>query len=113
MLVRLWCYSRRCFSESTPATTNKSSKIIELLNLPQAPNRATTWSKRQRPKFLAVAGPRFADVDISAQPNPKAAIEMIKETPIVMVDDRAAACDGDGLLGHPRVYINLVRKSKL
>jgi len=75
--------------------------------MPQAPDRAATWSKRQQPKYLAITGPRFANVDISAQPNPKAAIEMIKEAPIVMVETRTAACDGDGPLGHPRVFLNL------
>lgn len=74
----------------------------------QAPNRAEKWSERQRPKDHALQGPRFAGVELGAQPSPLAAIELLKEDPVIIVSGRAVACDGDGLLGHPKVFINLV-----
>jgi uncharacterized Zn-finger protein len=40
------------------------------------------------------------------------AIDLIAEQPIIMVKERVVWCDGgDGHLGHPKVYINLVSLS--
>ncbi|KAG1046164.1 hypothetical protein G6F46_009987 [Rhizopus delemar] len=60
----------------------------------QASNRPTTWSENQRAKADALKGPRFEQTDISTQPNPMAAIELIAEEPIRFVKKRIAHCDG-------------------
>ncbi|PJF16503.1 hypothetical protein PSACC_03690 [Paramicrosporidium saccamoebae] len=75
---------------------------------PQAPNRATVWSQRQRPKNDAMVGPRFIEVNLDSQPRPLSAIELLKQTPVLSIKARTVACDGGGLLGHPKVFINLV-----
>ncbi|KAJ3216701.1 hypothetical protein HDU67_009133 [Dinochytrium kinnereticum] len=42
------------------------------------------------------------------QPNPLAAIELIRKVPIITVSTRRVSCDGGGgALGHPKVFINL------
>lgn len=76
----------------------------------QASNRAGKWSERQRSKENAFQGPRFTGVDLASQPNPLAAIELLKQQSIVVTTARVVTCDGDGLLGHPKVFINLVEK---
>lgn len=53
-------------------------------------------------------GPRFTQIDIAAQPNPLAAIELIKADPIRYVKERQVICKGDNSLGHPNIFINLV-----
>ncbi|KAI8099770.1 zinc-finger domain-containing protein [Halteromyces radiatus] len=74
----------------------------------QAPNRLDTWAPDQRPKKDALVGPRFEQTDLSTQPNPMAAIDLIAEEPIRIVNQRIVSCDGgDAALGHPKVYINL------
>ncbi|KAI8340799.1 zinc-finger domain-containing protein [Chlamydoabsidia padenii] len=74
----------------------------------QAPNRVDTWAPDQRPKKEALVGPRFEQTDLSTQPNPMAAIELIAEEPVRIVHQRIVSCDGgDAALGHPKVYINL------
>ncbi|KAF9282847.1 hypothetical protein BGZ68_005721 [Mortierella alpina] len=95
------------------ATRTLSSSAIVAQNvredLKQAANRDSTWSENQIEKKLAFRGPRFENTDIDAQPQPKAAIELIAEEPIRMVEGRRARCDGGGgALGHPAVWINLV-----
>ncbi|KAG0054292.1 hypothetical protein BGZ83_011497 [Gryganskiella cystojenkinii] len=78
--------------------------------LKQSFNRDSTWSENQIEKATAFKGPRFENTDIEAQPQPQAAIELIAEEPIRMVEGRRARCDGgDGSLGHPAVWINLDR----
>ncbi|KAG0254622.1 hypothetical protein BG011_005620 [Mortierella polycephala] len=78
--------------------------------LKQAANRETTWSENQVDRETIFKGPRFENTDIDAQPQPKAAIELIAEEPIRMVEGRRARCDGGGgSLGHPAVWINLDR----
>ncbi|KAG0253780.1 hypothetical protein DFQ27_007206 [Actinomortierella ambigua] len=85
-----------------------SNLVLNRSNLQQASNRETTWSPNQQPKTEAMKGPRFENTDIAAQPNSKAAIELIAEEPIRMVEGRRARCDGGGgSLGHPAVWINL------
>ncbi|KAF9992315.1 hypothetical protein BGZ65_012389, partial [Modicella reniformis] len=77
-------------------------------DLKQASNREVTWSEHQLAKSVAFKGPRFENVDIEAQPQPQAAIELIAEEPIRLVETRRARCDGGGgSLGHPAVWINL------
>ncbi|GAA5885504.1 hypothetical protein JCM16303_002231 [Sporobolomyces ruberrimus] len=77
----------------------------------QAPNRTTVWSKSQAERTEAMKGPRFEQTAEMFQPRPLAAIELIKEEPIRLIEARVAACDGGGgPLGHPRVFINLDKK---
>jgi len=94
---------KRFFSNGNSLPTDKI--------IPQASNRLTRWSKRQRNKIEAFKGPRFIQVDTEAQPNPPAAIEFIKADPVRLIQCRAVSCNGDGVLGHPKVFINLVRPS--
>ncbi len=47
----------------------------------------------------------------SVQVNKQFAIELIENVPPKKVTERVIACNGGhGALGHPRVYINLVRQ---
>ena len=79
------------------------------LPLQQAPNRATTWSVSQRNRDeLVKTDPRFVGKDLSMQPQPLAAIELIKKQPVSFVHGNIAVCHGtDFVQGHPKVYINL------
>ena len=43
-----------------------SSKPVAV-GIQQSENRATTWSKSQRPKAEAMVGPRFEQADINTQ----------------------------------------------
>ncbi|KAG0366149.1 hypothetical protein BGZ54_005744 [Gamsiella multidivaricata] len=100
-------------SRNVITTRCLSSTIVVAQNirhdLKQAVNRETTWSQHQIEKKEAFKGPRFENVDINAQPQPQAAIDLIAEVPIRMVEGRRAKCDGGGgSLGHPAVWINLV-----
>ena len=55
-----------------------------------------------------MVGPRFEQTNETFQPRPLAAIELIQDEPIRLVEGRTAACDGGGgALGHPRVFVNL------
>ncbi|KAJ1977751.1 hypothetical protein H4R33_006149 [Dimargaris cristalligena] len=95
--------------ESTLPTAPADPTVARLEVLAtQAPNRVATWSANQRPRDLAMRGPRFVQTDIPAQPQPMSAMELIAEEPIRMVEGRKATCDGGGgPLGHPKIYINL------
>lgn len=90
---------------------NKAQTEISQSQVTQAPNRATVWSSRQKPKSEILKGPRFTQIDIQAQPNPLAAIELIKADPIRHFKERQVICKGDSSLGHPNVFINLVNQS--
>jgi NADH dehydrogenase (ubiquinone) Fe-S protein 6 len=95
----------RRFKTTVPSVD--SGNTVDL-NQPQAPNRELTWSKNQRPWSTILNDPRFEQTDLTKQPRPKAAIELIKEIPVIQVEKRIAVCNGGGgALGHPRVYINL------
>jgi len=78
----------------------------------QAPNRKETWAPSQRPRADAMTGPLFDGVDLSTQPLPYAAIDLIAQTPVRYVH-HAAVCDGNvggrhgGVQGHPKVFINV------
>ena len=105
--LRLTSRTLRYFSDiKTPLDIHSSA-----VSIPQAPNRAQLWSKRQRPRDQAIGGPRFVGIDLSAQPRPLAAIELLKQQSITLVKARSVECDGGGLLGHPNVFINLVIES--
>lgn len=79
----------------------------------QAPNRAATWAPSQRPVKDAMQGPRFDGKDLSTQPRPQAAIELIAQQPVQFVHDTKAVCDGNiggrrgGVQGHPKIYIDV------
>ncbi|KIJ45583.1 hypothetical protein M422DRAFT_778803 [Sphaerobolus stellatus SS14] len=76
--------------------------------VPQAPNYAKTWSTSQRPRPIGKSEARFEQTDMSLQPQPLSAMEMINNEPIRLVEGRRAVCDGGGgPLGHPKIYINL------
>ncbi|KAI5816941.1 zinc-finger domain-containing protein [Pyronema omphalodes] len=95
---------------TTPAVPegSESLEVAERARHSQAPNRATTWSKSQRPKEQAMVGPRFEQTNISQQPAPWAAIELIHQQPVRWSEKRVVCCDGGGgPNGHPRVYINV------
>lgn len=64
-----------------------------------------------KPKTLQSAlrhNPRFEQIDLDAQPVPTPAIQMIDKAPVHLVNKSHVYCDGEGALGHPRIYINLV-----
>ncbi|KAG0133790.1 hypothetical protein HOY82DRAFT_516955 [Tuber indicum] len=74
----------------------------------QAPNRATTWSRSQQPRELAMVGPLFENTDMELQPAPYAAIELIHQQPVRFSEKRVVVCDGGGgPMGHPRIFINV------
>ncbi|TIB38672.1 hypothetical protein E3P86_01501 [Wallemia ichthyophaga] len=87
-------------------TQERGNPVTELPE--QADNRATKWSPRQRSKEDAFVGARFEQKNLGLQPNPKAAIELIADEPVRLVEGRVANCDGGGgPLGHPKIYIKL------
>ncbi|KAF3927690.1 hypothetical protein ABW21_db0203746 [Orbilia brochopaga] len=92
--------------ESTDAAAT-TEDLIALQKI-QAPNRLQTWAKSQMPRAAAMVGPRFEQTDLTLQPRPLAAIELIHEQPIRFVKDRVVVCDGGGgPLGHPKIFINV------
>ncbi|CAG8765692.1 12311_t:CDS:2, partial [Ambispora leptoticha] len=97
-------------NETSMISSNKDSGNDNALIDPykQAVNRDRPWSANQRDRRDAMIGPRFENTDLEAQPRPLAAIELIDQEPIHFVEGRVASCHGGGgVLGHPRVYINL------
>lgn len=78
-------------------------------SISQAPNRKQPWAPSQMPKSDAQVGPRFLQHDLSEQPNPLAAIELIAKEPIRFLEGSSAVCDGEkgSLQGHPRIFINI------
>ncbi|KAI8066949.1 zinc-finger domain-containing protein [Gilbertella persicaria] len=99
--------SLKSFSAAYSTSLRPTEKSVAP-QVEQSANRATTWSETQRPKSEALAGPRFEQTDLTTQPNPMAAIDLIAEEPIRFVNKRIAHCDGGGgVLGHPKIYINL------
>jgi len=74
----------------------------------QAPNRKGIWSRSQKPREQAMAGPRFEQMILKDQPRPYAAIDLIHKQPVRWRKERIVSCDGGGgPLGHPRIFINL------
>ncbi|KAG7290779.1 hypothetical protein NEMBOFW57_000782 [Staphylotrichum longicolle] len=98
-------------STTSPSTTSAapvpSGGPVPAAVAEQAPNRAEVWSRSQRPRAVAMTGPRFEQTDFELQPRPYAAIELIHQQPVQWTHDRIVACDGGGgPAGHPKVYIN-------
>jgi len=94
-------------SSGTPSKTDVKVGKSEV-TVHQAPNYPTTWSTSQRPRPGLHSGPRFEQTDMSLQPNPLSAMELIAQEPIRLAQGRKAVCDGGGgPLGHPKVFINL------
>lgn len=93
----------RYYSSGSPVATESPAAVQ------QAPNRKETWAISQKPKSEAQVGPRFVQKDLSQQPKPLAAIELIAKQPIRFLDSDTAVCDGEkgSQQGHPRIYINL------
>ncbi|KIM34132.1 hypothetical protein M408DRAFT_325635, partial [Serendipita vermifera MAFF 305830] len=75
---------------------------------PQAPNRVEVWSTSQRQRPAGASSPRFEQTDMTLQPMPLSAMQLVSEDPIRVVHTRRAVCDGGGgPLGHPKIFINL------
>ncbi|PHH72322.1 hypothetical protein CDD80_4602 [Ophiocordyceps camponoti-rufipedis] len=75
--------------------------------LGQSPNRAAVWSRSQNPRATAMTGPRFEQTDMSLQPQPLSAMELIHKQPVRWTHDRVVSCEGGGgPAGHPRIFIN-------
>ena len=102
-------------------TTDTQQPVVHPFVQSQADNRANTWSRRQASKAsIYQNNARFIQSDLSQQPRPLAAIQLIADCDVHFVEDRIVACDGSvatarakangnssASLGHPRVYINL------
>ncbi|KAK4044638.1 hypothetical protein C8A01DRAFT_12018 [Parachaetomium inaequale] len=95
---------------STTAQTQTTPQVTEgaaPTAVAQSPNRADVWSHTQRPRAVAMTGPRFEQTDFELQPRPYAAIELIHQQPVRWTHDRIVACDGGGgPEGHPKIFIN-------
>ncbi|RYP36813.1 hypothetical protein DL767_003203 [Monosporascus sp. MG133] len=97
--------------ETTPELKGEQDSLglaeNEERGLSQAPNREEIWSRSQKPRAVAMSGPRFEQTDFSLQPQPMAAIELIHRQPVRWTHERIVACEGGGgPAGHPRIYIN-------
>ena len=99
---------RKLFGTESISKTSKS-ETVKITGDGEPSNISKTWSQKQMPKSMALRGARFETVDISKQPNPAPAIELIAKIPINQVHENIVACDGGGdKLGHPKIFINLV-----
>lgn len=58
--------SLKSFTAAYTTSIQPSAKPIAP-EVPQAENRATTWSESQRAKADALVGPRFEQMDLAAQ----------------------------------------------
>ncbi|RYP01891.1 hypothetical protein DL764_006038 [Monosporascus ibericus] len=97
--------------ETTPELKGEEDSLglaeNEERGLSQAPNRKEIWSRSQKPRAVAMSGPRFEQTDFSLQPQSMAAIELIHRQPVRWTHERIVACEGGGgPAGHPRIYIN-------
>lgn len=79
----------------------------------QAPNREEIWSPSQaaRRDVISKHPHRFVQKNLSTQPQPYAAIDLIAQEPVKYLHEgNIAVCDGNKgstLQGHPKVFINL------
>ncbi|KAL7821579.1 hypothetical protein M440DRAFT_1428750 [Trichoderma longibrachiatum ATCC 18648] len=109
---RTFTTSARRLEAQAPAPVTRTSETDVVLEtdpnaITQAPNRATIWSRSQKPRALAMTGPRFEQTDFSLQPQPYAAIELVHQVPVKWTHDKIVSCDGGGgPAGHPRIFIN-------
>ncbi|ORY90210.1 hypothetical protein BCR35DRAFT_299790 [Leucosporidium creatinivorum] len=106
-------FTQKRFAHNVVSRTPAAPHTPPNVSTTQAPNRATTWTTTQAARTDAMVGPRFEQTAEAFQPRPLAAIELIKEQPIRIVEGRVAACDGGGgALGHPLIYVNLDKPSE-
>jgi hypothetical protein len=61
---------------------------------PQAPNKVERWSTMQAPRPATASRPRFEQTDMSLQPRPLSAMQLVSEDPIRIIPGRKAVCDG-------------------
>ncbi|KAM0252530.1 hypothetical protein ACHAQJ_007705 [Trichoderma viride] len=69
---RTFTTSARRLEAPTPVTsTSETAAVLETDSkaISQAPNRATVWSRSQKPRPTAMTGPRFEQTDFSLQAN--------------------------------------------
>ncbi|SGZ57832.1 CIC11C00000002468 [Sungouiella intermedia] len=98
---------------SATATGLTLEELAENENAMQAPNRESIWSPSQaaRRDIISKNPQRFIQKDLSKQPQPYAAIELIAQVPVKYLHEgNIAVCDGNRgstLQGHPKVFINL------
>lgn len=108
MLSRSTRGSRQVLRAARAARSNAVTPSNAEAIATQAPNRTATWLQSQRPRSEAMTGPRFDGRDLTVQPAPYAAIDLIAQQPVREVDLNVAVCDGNtGIQGHPKIYINL------
>lgn len=99
--------------QKASATGLAAEDLAKDKNALQAPNRATIWTPSQaaRADVIATHPHRFTQKNLSEQPQPYAAIELIAKAPVTYLNhDNIAVCDGNKgstLQGHPKVFINL------
>lgn len=80
-------------ASTTTAAVSTSPKPTSLTEA-QSPNRVQTWSTMQRPRSAALTGPLFEQTDMSLQPMPLSAMQLVSEYEPVRVHGRRAVCDG-------------------
>jgi len=86
---------------------SSSTSVSTHIN-PKESHAERTWSEHQARRQDQMKNPRFADIDLKAQPLPIPAIDLISREPIIKVQTRVVSCDGGHVgLGHPKVFINL------
>lgn len=99
--------------QKTSATGLSAQELAHNKNALQAPNRDEIWSPSQAPRIDVISKhpQRFVQRDLSLQPQPYAAIDLIAQQPVrYLTEGNVAVCDGNKgstLQGHPKVYINL------
>ena len=89
--------SRTASTSSTTLAPIKGKNVANVkqeVTLQQAPNYPAAWSTSQRPRPTPHSGPRFEQTDMSLQPNPLSAMELIAQEPIRVVKGRKTVCDG-------------------
>ncbi|KAI9100476.1 zinc-finger domain-containing protein [Phlyctochytrium arcticum] len=104
------CLRTQCTGLKAPLSTSTLRRYASsgVPQVQQAANRSEVWSAHQQKKQVAMSGPRFEQTDLSLQPNPLSAQELINQVPVKFVSARRVSCDGGGgALGHPKVYLNL------
>ncbi|ODV59225.1 zinc-finger domain-containing protein ASCRUDRAFT_71942 [Ascoidea rubescens DSM 1968] len=103
-------------SESSKPSSSPALPTVKDVGTPdinnafqQAPNRIAPWSQSQKPKNQIFSSLRFIQKDLSKQPQPYSAMELIQKHPIQYISKNIAVCNGNKgpHQGHPRVYINL------
>ncbi|CCH43356.1 NADH dehydrogenase [ubiquinone] iron-sulfur protein 6, mitochondrial [Wickerhamomyces ciferrii] len=97
------------FQSSLSKESTSTPDAKDSTRLQQAPNRETTWSRSQASRTEVLNHAKFIQKDLSKQPQPYAAIDLIAKQPVRYIPDRIATCAGNKQLGqgHPKIYINL------